>query len=83
MIDAPISLLHHLEPCADYSIAINTTNLTERQTILCDCESKIRISKGFSSTTKKPKMWTFEFFEGFFAKKPKNHRFFRTHFYSS
>jgi len=24
--DTLISLTHHLEPCADYSIAVNTTN---------------------------------------------------------
>jgi len=30
--DTPVPLPHHhLLPCADYSIAINTTNLTERQ----------------------------------------------------
>jgi len=29
--DTPIPLPHHLYPCADYSIAINTTNYTEKQ----------------------------------------------------
>ena len=46
--DIPFSLPW---PCADYSIAMNTTNYTEMQqfSAVTDCESKIRIFKVFFS----------------------------------
>ena len=65
--DTPFLLPHHLEPRADYSIAIKTTNQTEW--LCCDCESKIWILKFFLTNLKKPQIWTFEVFKSFFVKK--------------
>jgi len=58
---------------ADYSIAINTTNWTERQQFSADCESKIWILRVFFK--KKPKNLKFGllgFFSFFCKKKLKN-----------
>ena len=46
--DTPIPVPHHLQLCADYSIAINTTKIEWKATIFCcDSESKIWIFEGF------------------------------------